>query len=106
MPPLEIFAVEFEDGPKLLNRPRVDCGLTIGCFCDFCRAKDREPREQWAAGQVTPLCTRCDRTHDMRHYCRGQSWCAPPTTERRQDGAGDANFIDVHLAQGTDSDCS
>ena len=64
---------------EMLNRPCVDCGLVTGCYCDWCRAADRLPDEEWADGhQMTPLCTFCDRKHDACHYCRGQLWCVPP----------------------------
>ena len=63
---------------ELFLRPCVDCGLKTGRYCDFCLAKDRMPEEQWAEGQHTPLCSRCDNAHDMCHYCRGVPWCVPP----------------------------
>ena len=36
---------------EMLCRPCVDCGLETGCFCDYCLACDRCPKEQWAAGR-------------------------------------------------------
>ena len=63
--------------PDMLCRPCVDCGLYTGCFCDFCRAEDRLPDEVWAEGQHTPLCTNCDRTKDMCHFCRWEKWATP-----------------------------
>ena len=47
---------------NMLARPCVDCGLKTGCFCDHCQACDRCPKEEWADGQMTPLCTNCDTT--------------------------------------------
>ena len=76
--PMEVYAWGDQE---LLCRPRADCGLRTGKFCDFCKAKDREPREEWHPNQFTPLCTDCDRKHDMCHFCRGLHWCTPPTRE-------------------------
>ena len=63
---------------ETLCRPCVDCGLETGCFCDHCCAEDRLPGEEWAKGQHTPLCTKCDSTFDKCHFCRGLKWCTPP----------------------------
>ena len=63
---------------ETLNRPCVDCGQITGRFCDYCYAADRCPDERWAPNQLTPLCSRCDNTHDKCHFCRGQAWCVPP----------------------------
>ena len=63
---------------ETLNRPCVDCGQVTGRFCDYCYAADRCPDERWAPNQLTPLCSRCDNTHDKCHFCRGQAWCVPP----------------------------
>ena len=60
--------------PKILNRPCIDCGLITGRFCDFCLAKDRFPKEVWADGQPTPLCSHCDNKHGECHRCRGMVW--------------------------------
>ena len=60
-----------------LNRPCVDCGQWTGRFCDYCYAVDRLPSEQWADGQLTPLCSACDNARDSCHYCRGVQWCSP-----------------------------
>ena len=65
--------------PSMLFRPCVDCGLYTGCYCDFCKAVDRVPGEEWARGQFTPQCSTCDRKYNGCHYCRGQKWCVPPT---------------------------
>ena len=62
----------------MLCRPCVDCGLYTGRFCDWCYAADRLPDEEWAVGQLTPLCSRCDNKHDACHYCRGLSWVPLP----------------------------
>ena len=69
---------------EMLSRPCVDCGVTTGRFCDFCYAADRMPGEEWADGQLTPLCSRCDNTHNMCHFCRGLHWCTPPPTSRHE----------------------
>ena len=63
--------------PSMLCRPCVDCGVKTGRFCDYCYAADRVPSEEWADGQMTPLCSRCDNFHDMCHFCRGLTWCMP-----------------------------
>ena len=63
---------------EMFNRPCVDCGRITGNFCDYCLAKDRAEDEEWAAGQRTPLCTPCDRSFDMCHFCRGQLWAQQP----------------------------
>ena len=68
---------------KMLVRPCVDCGLMTGRYCDWCRAADRCPNEQWADGQMTPLCSYCDNMHDACRFCRGLSWCAPPPSTQR-----------------------
>ena len=67
---------------KMLIRPCVDCGLMTGRYCDWCHAADRCPNEQWAKGQMTPLCSYCDNKLDACHFCRGLSWCAPPPTAK------------------------
>ena len=61
-----------------LWRPCVECGLKTGCFCDYCYAEDRLPGENWANGQLTPLCSKCDNAFDKCHFCRGLKWCTPP----------------------------
>ena len=68
---------------EMLTRPCVDCGVVTGRFCDWCFAEDRCPTEQWAAGQMTPLCSYCDNTHNACHFCRRQSWCVPPPSTQR-----------------------
>ena len=65
---------------ELLNRPCVDCGLITGSFCDYCYAKERMPDEEWHESQLTPLCTKCDTKFGQCHFCRGQAWCVPRTT--------------------------
>ena len=75
--PLEVLAV----GPKsVLCRPCADCGLFTGRFCDWCMACDRIPSEQWARGQHTPLCSRCDWRWGCCRFCRGVSSCTPPAS--------------------------
>ena len=66
---------------EVLVRPCVDCGLMTGCFCDHCEAASRLPHETWAEGQMTPLCTQCERRHGACHFCRKQHWCVPPPTQ-------------------------
>ena len=65
------------EGPTMnvLIRPCADCGLWTGNYCDHCYAADRYPDQQWAAGQMTPLCTDCDQAHDACHFCRREMWC-------------------------------
>ena len=74
--PFQVLATGSEE---MLNRPCVDCGLVTGSFCDYCEAADRCPDEEWAAHQMTPLCTKCDRKWNACHFCRGQQWCVPKT---------------------------
>ena len=76
---------------NMLARPCVDCGLKTGCYCDYCRACDRCPKEKWADGQMTPLCTNCDNRQGACHFCRGLSWCTPPqfnATKPKNEKAG------------------
>jgi len=63
--------------PGQLIRSCVDCGLITGRFCDFCTAVSRLPDDDWAEGQLTPLCSRCDEDFKSCHFCRGKDWCAP-----------------------------
>ena len=72
---LEVLASGTE---AMLTRPCVDCGLITGRFCDYCVAADRVPDEDWAHGQLTPLCSKCDNVHNACHFCRGLRWCRPP----------------------------
>ena len=62
----------------VLCRPCVDCGKRTGRYCDRCFAADRLPKEVWAAGQRTPLCTSCDNEYDECHFCRGLHWVVRP----------------------------
>ena len=79
MGPLEVTAWgDYE----MLCRPCVDCGQFTGMFCDICRAADRIPDETWAPGQMTPLCSTCDRQHGRCNFCRGVKWCRPPAWRR------------------------
>ena len=44
-----------------------------------CHAADyRLLNEQWADGQLTPLCSTCDNTHYACHWCQGLMWCTSP----------------------------
>ena len=76
--PGETLTVAAVGNKEMFLRPCVDCGLITGSFCDECVASDRLPNEVWAEGQMTPLCTRCDRQHDECHFCRGELWVRPP----------------------------
>ena len=79
MAALQVYAV---GSPELLIRPCVDCGLKTGGYCDKCLAEDRMPEEEWAEGQRTPLCSRCDNKYSgLCHYCRAQAWCVPATQD-------------------------
>ena len=71
---------------EMLTRPRVDCGQITGGFCDYCMAAYRIPKEKWAAGQRTPLCSACDRTHDCCHFCRHEIWVRPPAWRKNAKG--------------------
>ena len=84
MAALKVYAV---GSPELLIRPCVDCGLKTGGYCDNdkCLAEDRMPEEEWAEGQRTPLCSRCDNKYSACHYCRGQVWCVPATQDYQSD---------------------
>ena len=61
----------------ILIRPCVDCGKVTGCFCDYCFARNRVPRERWVKGQMTPLCISCDANHGCCHYCRHVQMATP-----------------------------
>ena len=50
------------------------------------------PLEEWAVGQMTPLCSYCDNMHDECHFCRGLSWCTPAPW-RTHDNSGS---MDIH----------
>ena len=76
--PMEVFFFPQRGSEEMLCRPCVDCGLITGRFCDWCYAQDRDPNAEWAAGQLTPLCSKCDWKHGRCHYCRGLSWATPP----------------------------
>ena len=68
---------------NMLARPCVDCGLKTGCYCDHCRACDRCPKEEWADGQMTPLCSNCDNEHGACHFCRDEN-----ATQTKNEKAG------------------
>ena len=78
MADLEVLAFTTEETKEMLNRPCVDCGLKTGRFCDWCKAAGRLPNEDWADGQMTPLCSNCDNKRGACHFCRGEQWCMPP----------------------------
>ena len=81
---------------EMISRPCVDCGHVTSKFCDHCRAQDRIPDEDRAAGQLTPLCSQCRQEAAECHFCRGQSWVQPPAwsviyrepTEESEDESG------------------
>ena len=77
MPHPEFHMIGTQDWTLLL-RPCVDCGQVTGCFCDWCYAKARLPKEPWEDAQKTPLCTACDEKVHACHFCRGMQWCTPP----------------------------
>ena len=77
--PMEVLACGDE---MVLVRPCVDRGLMTGHFCDGCQAASRCPREQWADGQMTPLCSYCDNARGECHFCSGLSWCVPPPSKQ------------------------
>jgi len=58
--PLEVLAY---GTAEMLCRPCVDCGLYTGRYCDYCTGASRIPSEQWAAGQMTPLCSHFGSTN-------------------------------------------
>ena len=79
--------VHAEGATALLYRPCVECGLSTGNYCDDlevsfrgppCLAKERVPKETWAPGQRTPLCSVCERKYVSCRYCRRVSGCSPP----------------------------
>ena len=72
--PLEVLAWGDTD---TLCRHCVDCGLKTGNFCDKCFAKHRDPAGDYADGQHTPLCSRCEKKHEKCHFCRGLQWAVP-----------------------------
>ena len=87
--PLQVLAWGDED---LLMRPCVDCGRTTGRFCDgwpvrdSCKAALRIPTEEWADGQLTPLCSRCDDLREFCHFCKKVAWATPPEWPLEKQG--------------------
>ena len=73
--PLEVMAV---GDVETFRRPCVDCGCYTSRFCDFCRANDRLPNEDWAEGQYTPFCGPCEEKRGRCHFCHDQRWAMPP----------------------------
>ena len=77
---------------EMLCRPCVDCGKNTGSFCKRCCASHRIPSEEWAFGQMTPLCSDCNARHSTCHYCRRVAWARPfawgPWGVQEQAGAG------------------
>ena len=67
----------------MLTRPCVDCGQITGNYCDFCKAIDRDPNQEWAPGQCTPLCSICDKARNACHFCKHIPWVTPPPHQRR-----------------------
>ena len=37
-----------------------------------------KPSEQWAPGQMTPFCSRCEAKRPFCHFCEGKAWATPP----------------------------
>ena len=73
-PPMEVLCASTE---VQLTQPCVDCGQWTGSFCDYCFIEQRMPNEGFAPGQMTPLCTHCDRVQEACHYCLEIPWCRP-----------------------------
>ena len=70
---------------NIMIRPCVDCGLKTGRFCDLYKAEDRFSDEEWALGQMTPLCSYCCRKNiDLCHFCRNQKWVREPSWEEEK----------------------
>ena len=75
-----------------LNRPCVNCCLRTGRFCDgwpvrdSCKAALRIPTEEWADGQLTPLCSRCDDLREFCHFCKKVAWATPPEWPLEKQG--------------------
>ena len=83
---------------KMLCRPCVDCGLFTGIYCDHCEAAHRCPRGAWAAGQMTPLCSFCNKKHRSCHFCRGLDCCVPPPKGTKpQAEAGEEDIDEAGL---------
>ena len=67
---------------SVLCRPCVECGLRTGRYCEGlsgeedCMAAERVPSEIWAAGQHTPLCSRCEKDLRACRFCRGVHGCS------------------------------
>ena len=83
MPPREVENVTMEimafgTDEQIFIRPCVDCGQITGCFCDHRFAKDRIDDEKWAENQRTSLCTACDQSFNMCHFCRRLLWARQP----------------------------
>ena len=75
--PTEELEILCSGSRESLIRPCVDCGLYTGRFCDWCKAKDRVPSEEWNPNQHTPLCSKCDHLHGVCHFCRKIHWAQP-----------------------------
>ena len=56
--------------PEEMTKPCVDCGEITVNFCDYCRAADRMPTQDWLPNQKTPFCMKCDRKHNKCKFCR------------------------------------
>ena len=76
------FEVVAWGGTDTLCRHCVDCRLTTANYCDYCYAKHRDPAGDYADGQLTPLCSRCEKKHEMCHFCRGLT-VGSPTSRRK-----------------------
>ena len=50
----------------------VDCGDRTQLYCDYCKAADRMPSQQWAENQGTPLCYICNRFRNGCHFCKDE----------------------------------
>ena len=70
-------------GNKDALPPCVDCGDRTQLYCDYCKAADRMPSQQWGENQGTPLCYICNRFRNGCHFCKDEirDW---PTVKRKR----------------------
>ena len=77
----EMQILSYGHSPNIFTRPCVDCGRVTHCFCDFCTAKQRMPRDVWAEQQRTPLCPVCDERYGRCHYSQRVAILTAGTSE-------------------------
>ena len=96
---IEVLTVAREGEEHFVNRPRVNCGIITGRFCDGgerlpdvwallagkaynpgepCLASVRIPTEEWLKNQRTPLCIHCESLLRVCRFCRMVPACTPP----------------------------